>query len=195
MEFLAVHGEATWSPTITAMFGAIDQGDRLLGHQLLRHCGRYLARHGYSTTAVIHRLASVEPLLDEAAFLALDYSPAEGLDLVRRALRSRSEDVRDNVAAALAVVDRPWSRRELFAVLEDSDDHELTRSARAALLKNLEPEVRRGAEAWAKTHPSVGAGEADPGVDDAWVQDCMDDLRDRALAWRDRYPESVTPTA
>jgi hypothetical protein len=196
MEFLAVHGEATWSPTIAAMFGAIDQGDRLLGHRLLRQCGRYLARHSYSSTAVIQMLATVEPLLDEAAFLALDYAPAEALPLLRSALRSPSGDVRENVAAALAVVDRPWSLRELVAVLEESDDQELTRGARLALLKSPEPGVRQVAERWQEAHrPRGNAGEAIPEAADEGIQSCMDELRDRALAWRARYPEDVTPIA
>ena len=88
--------------------------------------------------------------------------------------------LRLTAAAALALVDRPWSRRELRAVLDESDDPDATLECRAALRESRDPEARRAADAWEARHPELGEAP--------WPSDrSMYDLRggcDRALAAR-----------
>jgi hypothetical protein len=194
VEFLAAYGDGSWCGRIAELFRVAMDGPCYV-YGLRQNCARYLARHGGSAAAVIDALASAGPP-DEAAFLALDYAPAASIPLLRRALRSPSEEVRGSAAGALAVVDRPWSRRELTTFLESCDDHKLTWQARAALLKSPEPEMRQAVAAWDEAHRSGdGAAGADPGLDDEGTQYFMDRVRDRALDWRARYPEEVAPIA
>jgi hypothetical protein len=194
VEFLVQYGGDSWCDQITKVFNTNVFNEDRPRNELLRHCARYLARHGRSTADVIDTIAAVEPLVAEAAFLALEYSPAQSIPLIRQGLRSPSEEVRLDIAGALAVVDRPWSHRELLSVLADFDDHELTRWPRAALLKSCDPEARQAAETWEKTHasgmsPDRCDDEAEGGNDDHSIQCYMDEWRDRALPWRDRSPE------
>ena len=52
--------------------------------------------------------------------------PDLALPLFRRALRSHIPTNRSLAAATLALIDRPWSLRELTTVLVESDDQEAT---------------------------------------------------------------------
>ena len=76
---------------------------------------------------------------------------------MRIALRTPNANSRLTAAAALALVDRPWSRRELRAVLDESDDPDATSECRAALRESRDPESRRAADAWEAGHPGAGA--------------------------------------
>ena len=100
------------------------------------------------------------------------------------------------VAAAMALIDRPWSRAELAAVLGESDDPDATIECRAALRESRDPATRAIVEAWEVQHP--GYGEVPwvsarctyamcGGIDSALLER-MDRLRDRILSVRDRVP-------
>src|SRR3954454_14756496 len=60
---------------------------------------------------------------------------------------------RIEVAAILALIDKPWSRRELLGALEASDDQEKTADVRAALLESGGEKAREAVLAWEKRNP------------------------------------------
>ena len=94
----------------------------------------YLLRHGHRTEDVIDLIAHGEP--EEAALLAMEHAPRRVLEYVRQALRWDAPDDADletdfgldltlkrnpvtRMSSTLAVIDLPWTRRELVAVLSE----------------------------------------------------------------------------
>jgi hypothetical protein len=113
------------------------------------------------------------------------------LPLFRRALRSPVPLNRCTAAATLALIDQPWSRDELFAVLGESDDQEMTAECRAALAESRDPDVRQAATAWEERNPHepeaghfISVGEMAPGL----VRAKMSELRERVAALAVRAP-------
>ena len=51
-------------------------------------------------------------------------------------------------AAILALIGKPWSKRELLGALEASDDQEKTADSRAALLETGDEECEKAVLAW-----------------------------------------------
>jgi hypothetical protein len=109
----------------------------------------------------------------------------------------RGSQERLGAAAVLALVDRPWSRRELRSVLDEQADPDATIECRAALREGRDPAARQAADDWEARHPD--RGEA-PWPSDRSVYrlggGCeralaarMGQLRDRVLRARDREPD------
>ena len=71
--------------------------------------------------------------LGEIALVALEHAPTQARTLFQRALRSQFAYSRNIAAAALAVLDEPWSRDELIAALSESSDQQKTAECRPAL--------------------------------------------------------------
>ncbi len=105
---------------------------------------------------MIEALASPVGESAEAAVLALEHVPDASPPLLQRALRERSHLHRLTAAAAPALIDRHWSRRELLAVLEESGDPDATLECRAALRESRDPQARRAAGEWEARHPELG---------------------------------------
>jgi len=89
----------------------------------------------------------------EAAVLALEYEPDCALKLLRQALRSSIPYSRIVGSAVLAIIDQPWSRRELAKVLEESDDQERTAECRAALLETHSADSHELVRRWEERNP------------------------------------------
>src|SRR5205085_1609004 len=84
---------------------------------------KYLLRHSYRTADALAALPKAGGSeVGEAVLLALEYAPALALPLIRKALLSDIPINRTEVAAILALVGKPWSRRELLRALDASDD-------------------------------------------------------------------------
>jgi len=60
---------------------------------------------------------------------------------------------RTRVAAILALINAPWSRRELLQALEASDRQEKTADARGAVLESGDGEAQRAVLAWEERNP------------------------------------------
>lgn len=116
-------------------------------------CARFLMRHG--------RLESVRKLLSkneslylgDLAILTLEYLPDVAIDTFRRALRSVIPANRITAAAALAIIDQPWSRAELVSALNESDDGEQTCECRSALMATHSSECHQIVADWEAKHP------------------------------------------
>ncbi len=113
----------------------------------------FLLSHGCGGEVLSSLPLAGERALGEAFLLALEHTPGQALALARRALRSRDSGDRHTVAAALALIDKPWSRQELLAVLEESNDQKQTEECRVALLKSAEKEAHKAVRAWEKRNP------------------------------------------
>ena len=87
----------------------------------------------------------------EAALLAMEHDPGRALPLFRRA-SVRGPGQPPHGGGRLALIDRPWSRRELLVVLAESRDQEATSECRAALLECHDEAARA-------RRPAVGGGE------------------------------------
>jgi hypothetical protein len=191
-------GDAAWCPPLRLLFGRLDPGGELIDASLWVHCLGLLLRHDEHRDDL--RLALREACgiaVAEAALLALEYAPECALELFRRALRSDIPRNRNTAAAALALVNRPWSRRALRTALEQSHDREATAACRAALRECPDPECRTALDAWENAHPPEPEPEAgQPVTGRQWVlsnsptlvQAQMARLHDRVRALRDRTP-------
>ena len=133
--------------------------------------------------------------LGEAGILALEFMPHAALDLFRKALRSTIPYDRTTAAAALAIIDEPWSQEELAAVLRESNDQLATAECRAALVTSLSTDMHRLVEEWENRNPREP--EAGPWISmeemslrhcDGFLQWEMQKLHDRVLGLRGPAP-------
>jgi hypothetical protein len=168
---------------------------------------KFLLRHRYRREELLAALpAAAGTEIGEACLLALEHAPELALPLFRRALLSDIPADRNTVAAILALIDQPWSRRELLAALEASDDQEKTADARAALLECRDEEARRAVADWERRNPhepeagsylEVGGRTVGPfysmgemSLQDRaeWLRYEMGQLHDRVMKVRARIP-------
>ena len=96
-------------------------------------------------------------------------------------------------SAPVALIDRPWSRQELLAILRESDEQEATAECRAALWETHDAESHRAVQAWEERNPHeaersrfVSMGEMMLCNCPGWVRHEMENLHDRVLRLRDR---------
>ena len=75
------------------------------------------------------------------------------LALIRKSLRSRVPHNRIRAAAVLAVINLPWSRKELAAVLSETTDQEMTTECRCALMESPEASDHEIVDAWERDNP------------------------------------------
>lgn len=154
LERIPERGGPSWLPAIRDVLARLPAEAAPPLPSIREHSLRLLIRHGANCLEGREELTKADGLaLGEAALLALEHAPESSLPLFRRALRSKFPHVRMTTAAALALIDRPWSRDELVAVLRESDDHEATAECRAALREATDPVGRRAADAWDEAHP------------------------------------------
>lgn len=150
----------TWCPEVFQLMVRLDPGGNPPQPFLLTNCARFLLRHGHEVKQVVAVLPSVgASMVGDAALLALEYAPEFAVPLFRQALRSSVPANRTTAAAVLALIDQPWSRAELLAVLRESADQEMTGECRAALAESRDPEARRAVEDWQERDPH----ESEPG--------------------------------
>lgn len=153
----------------------------------------YLARHGYRTEEAIELAASDEGSLPELALVAVEYAPHTALPLVRKALRAESDSTIRKMAAVLAILDVPWSRRELCAALEaiEAEGRKLwrTQALVAALAESVSPEAHEIAAAWQPRFDSQERRGA------KYALRCeMEEMEDRVLRLRNRFAELEEPS-
>ncbi|MHB1559052.1 MAG: DUF6896 domain-containing protein [Isosphaeraceae bacterium] len=202
LDIIERRDDPAWCPSVLDLFRRLNPGGELPQPFLWSRCQRVLLRHGYCADEVRASLSLADGnSLGEAALLALEHDPARALPLFRRALRSHIPAVRTTAAAVLALVDRPWSRREMLAVLGETDDQEATADCRAALLECHDEEARQAVEAWERANPH----EPEPGpwitMKEMMLRNRPESVRwemtkrhDRVMKVRDREPgESASP--
>jgi hypothetical protein len=198
LEIVTKLADAAWCPQVEALWKRLDQDDDGREPSLWTGCVDFLLKHNYHTAEIVTALPRAGwDQIAAAALHALERAPEHALALLRRALRAYQPD-RIKAAAVLALIDQPWSRRELLAVLDESGDQEATAECRAALLETHDLDAQRAVEAWEVTHPAKKVRRSKKGKANtsdgllkcvpADVRDWMDKLRDRVMPLRTVLP-------
>ncbi|MCY2987297.1 MAG: hypothetical protein NTY19_05455 [Planctomycetota bacterium] len=186
LEYLAQHPDPRWCQEMYRVLRRPPLHGPRAQAGLTIECARFLLRHGYQTDEVVKMVCRVDIMLDEVALLLLEFSPQQALPAIRRALRTPSE-FSNETAAALAMIDRSWSRRELLDALEEEfREAEEALPLVVALAESLDPEARDVAEAWEQ--------RSDPAMVETYRQRLqweMNGIRDRVMPLRDRIPASA----
>jgi hypothetical protein len=191
LDILAVRPDAgDWCPEVHLLYQRLDPSGPAPHPYLWASCARFLFRHDYKVEQVGAALPRAGGyMVGEAAVMAFEYAPAHAVELFRRALRSDVPANRCTAAAALALIDRPWSRAELLAVLRESDDQERTSECRAALAESRDPGTREAVQNWEERNPHEA--EIGPFISmremllrhqPQWLRYQMDELRERLVA-------------
>ncbi|MCP3101048.1 hypothetical protein LZ198_19415 [Myxococcus sp. K15C18031901] len=170
---------------------------------------RYLLRRGVerervvATTLDFARAEVVpgfngNPFDAEFALLALEQMPDHSLGLVRGALRSSTPLARQQMAAALSVLDAPWCQRELISALGDPacEDLEGQKFLQLALARSQSEWARAVASRWARRRPplpSLEAGFTEEEVEEANADWWFEQNLEMARAWA-RRTRVQTPT-
>ena len=125
MEIVKKTNDPNWCPHVVELLDRLDPQGEIPQPITYSKCLEFLFAQGNLTKHVIDKLVGAgDQSLDEATLLALEYVPSVALPLIRRGLRCDIPYVHKTVAAVLGILDRPWSRRELLAVLEEAREDE-----------------------------------------------------------------------
>lgn len=194
LEIIAKLPGSRWHEPLFRLLSRIDPNDDIPSPHIWITTAGYLLRRGYRREDVLKRLGHLRQReLGEVAILALEYMPEAAVDLFRRALRSQIPCDRTTAAAALAIIDEPWGRKELAAVLRESDEQLATAECRAALMTSRSTDMHQIVEEWQQRNPREP--EAGPFYTmeevslrnrDNYLQWEMQKLHDRVLPLRGR---------
>jgi len=196
VQIIRRRANSAWCPAIYELFRRLDPDLELPQPYLWAECQRFLLGQDYRALEMRQSLPDAEGLaIGEAALLALEHDPGRALPLFRRALRSPIPMNRTMSAATLALIDRPWSRRELLAVLGETDDPASTADCRSALMECHDEEARNAVLAWERENPHepepgpwITMGEVMLRNRAQWIRWQMEKLHDRVMKVRDRVP-------
>jgi hypothetical protein len=183
-----------WTEPVAQLFGRINPNGDIPEPHILLVCAEYLLRRQERVDDVRRKLADMTHReLGDAALLALEHMLDLARSLFRRALRSRVPNDRTTAAAALAVLDQPWSRTELQSVLRESDDQFLTAECRAALLALPHSDLHQFVREWESQNPHkpetgefISMEEMSLRMRDSWIRYAMADLHERVVPLRER---------
>jgi hypothetical protein len=154
LEIIGQRDSPLWCGRVYELFSRLDPAGQHPRPHLWIRTVKFLLRHRYQATEVTASLAKANgTVVGEAVLLSLEHAPALALPLIRRGLLSEVPLNRTQVAATLALIDAPWSMRELLAALEASDDQEKTADARAALLESGHETLQKAVLAWEEQNP------------------------------------------
>ena len=140
------------SPAVLPLLRRLDPQEH--HPNLARAAVRYLCSRGVAreeALEVLFAFAQVKvvkgfhgnPMLDELALLALEFAPQRALPVVQQALRSNIPGVVGPLSALLALLNCPWSLRELdLARLDDLVDDSCRRYLEGALGVDVPPPTR-----------------------------------------------------
>lgn len=194
LEIVHSRPDEDWTDEVFQSFSRINPNGVIPEPHILLTCAEYLLSRQRHVPEVGRKLAAMTHReLGDAAILALEHLPDLARELFRRALRSWVPNDRMTAAAALAILDRPWSREELQNVLRESNDQQATAECRAALRALPHPELHRFVEDWESRHPHepetgefITMEESLLSTRDGFLQYQMQMLHDRVLPLRGR---------
>lgn len=162
-------------------------------------CAQYLLErqsHVQEIRAQIRRVG--RRALGDVAILALEHFPDIAGEFFHRALRSDVPVDRNTAAAALAIIDRPWSHQILLALLNESRDQERTAETRAALMATPHQPLHEAVSKWERTNPHepetgefITMTELSLRGRDSWMQHEIEFLHGRVIKLRSINPGAV----
>jgi len=193
LELIEQSENPKWCEPVFQLFRRVSPNRDLPEPHLWAASASILLKNGYQTDFVLLQFERVKNRQSaEAAMLALEYSPSQAKGLFRIALRSPIPHERIIASAALAVIDRSWSRKELIQILSESNDQQMTLYARAALFASPNPEDHSIVEHWeiknprnAETGKYISFDEASVRSRDATVCYYMQKLHNRLWPLRE----------
>jgi hypothetical protein len=154
LDIIEQQDDPRWCPHLYTLFRRTDPAQQVPSSHIWITSLRLLLRHGHHTAEVIAALPKVAGTeIGEAVLLALEHAPELALPLIRKGLLADIPVNRTEVAAILAVINKPWSRRELLCALSASDDHEKTADTRAALVETGDEEAQKAVLVWEERNP------------------------------------------
>jgi hypothetical protein len=134
MSIIEKDGEHDWSDGVIAVLRRTDMNGEMPQPAGWVKAAKYLLTRKHAVEEVKQGMLQMRARdMGAAAIVALEHVPEIAVEMFRRALRSSVPYDRSLAAAALAVLDEPWCRDELLAVLQESTDEYATAECRAAL--------------------------------------------------------------
>ena len=195
LQIITKNGSTEWTRQLQSIIARVNPNDPIPAPHVWLETARLLIGLGQANRVqkAITRIES--NTLGEAAILALEYFPDIAIDLFRRALRSKIPMCRIEASAALAVIDRPWSRSELLKVLDESTDHLMTSECRSALMQTHSEACHKRVMRWEAENPRepetgrfLSMTEFALRNSDTWIQWEIQKLHDRVVRLRDIEP-------
>ena len=154
IEIISQLNDSHWCDRVYSLFRRLDPAGQLPAPYIWTTSLKFLLRHRYKLNELLPLLSKANGIaVGEAVLLSLEHAPQYALPLIRRGLLSEIPMCRTQTAAILALINAPWSKRELLRTLESSDDQELTGDARAALLELGDREAERAVLDWEELNP------------------------------------------
>jgi hypothetical protein len=195
LEVIDEQDDAAWCDEVHALMNHVDPNGAIPQPHVWHKCAQFLLRHG-QTSDIKQQLRRINSnCLGDASILALEYVPDIALETFRRALRSKIPCNRIASAAALAIIDQPWSRKELIAVISESRDHVMTSECRSALMTTHSQECHRIVLDWERRNPRqpeqgpfITMDEMTLRMSDGTIHWEMEKLHDRVMKLRSTVP-------
>jgi hypothetical protein len=154
LDIIGEQDDPRWCPHLYTLFRTTDPAQQAPSPHIWMTSLRLLLRHGHHAAEVIAALPKAAGTeIGEAVLLLLEHAPELALPLIRKGLLADIPINRTEVAAILAVINKPWSRRELLGALSASGDQEKTADARAALVETGDEDAQRAVLAWEERNP------------------------------------------
>lgn len=142
-----------WCEPIRGLLSRLDPNADIPSPHLWMRAANYLAKHFQLPDLRPQLLQLSKSNLGDGAVFALEHFPDIAVRIFRKALRSAIPVNRCTAAAALAIIDQPWSRQELLKLLDESDDQIATAEVRSALDELCCQECRSRLEEWEERNP------------------------------------------
>ena len=164
--FIEASADARWLPEAFAFLKRLSTRRNCRNRYLVPNIAEYLCRFGHRVEDVLRLASRHTASLGEVARLAIERAPHIAPNLVRQALRHSVEkgkcrnpfavdgvsQVAVDMALTLAAIDRPWARRELYQVLDETQKEGLSIEKAlpcvVALAESTDREARKTAAAW-----------------------------------------------
>jgi hypothetical protein len=185
---IAAIDDPRWCDDLEKLLRRLGSNGQLPEPHIWLKTAEFLVRHG-RLTLVEEQIPRVNShVLGEVAILTLEHFPKLAVQTFHRALRSDIPLNRITAAAALAILDEPWSRQELLAVLQESDDWVMTTECRSALITTHSPESHQTVQEWERRHPRTAEEGPYISMDEAALRQSderinweMEKLHDRVI--------------
>ncbi|MFK7778012.1 MAG: hypothetical protein QM501_07775 [Gimesia sp.] len=159
LEMVITFDDTAWCPIIDDLFKRFEPAGKVkIGEfpepEIWGQCIDFLLRHNFQFEETSKYLRDAcNFCLAEAAFLALKYQLPNALELFRMALQSQISCNRETASAILAILDQPWSRKELLQILKDSTSQQATAECRAALQQLQTKDAHQLVNEWEELNP------------------------------------------
>lgn len=195
VSIIAEIDDPAWCDAVEKLLRRLSSNGKLPEPHLWLKTAEFLVRHD-RPRLVEQQIPRVRShVLGEVAVLTLEHFPHLAVQTFRRALRSEIPLNRITSAAALAILDEPWSRQELHAVLQESHDWVMTTECRSALITTHSSESHQVVLEWEQRHPRpadegpyLSMDEASLRQSDEMINWEMEKLHDRVLKLKNSPP-------